>query len=349
MGIRRVIAIVIGFLLAAGGGATAVSAKPAPGPVTVAVIDTGINPNHPEFDYRGAASTNDQLVGWWDFSEDAEGHIPNPGQTWDPMFPIPYDTHGHGTATASMAVGLNKSGEKAPSAFPGGKLAMAKVGSGTSGADITGDLAEAVTWATETIGADVISMSIGATLPDFSPSATHRAIAEARAAGVLVVVSNGNGFLNAGIPGDPGTLKGFGDSPSVLSVGASGADGVRATSDPEVVANWSPTAAAHTGGYRKVTGTSFSAPFVAGFAARLLHEARMADRPLEPAELEALVKHVARDTALPPNYEGHGVIDLDLLKGAITHARAGTSPAGNPVNNAYDEFVRGTVTDLLKS
>lgn len=347
MRLRRSVCFLLGLCLAGSALAAAAPAKPGRTPVTVAVIDTGIDPNHPEFDYRGATSTDDQLVGWWDFSADAENHEPAPGQTWDPMVPIPYDPHGHGTATASMVAGRNVNARKSASAFPGARLAMAKVGSGETGARITGDLSAAIAWAVETIGADVISMSIGAGFPLLSDSDLHDAIAEARANGVLVVVSNGNGFLNAGVPGEPGVVKGYGDSPSAFSIGAAGTGGLQATTDPEVVAEWSPIAATPGGGYRKITGTSFSAPFVAGFAARLLQEARATGRDLAPEALENLVKHSARDTAAPPNLEGYGVIDLDLLPAAMAHARAGTSPAANPVNDAYNKLIRGTVTEAF--
>jgi serine protease AprX len=334
--------------MAGGVFASAAPARPGPNPVTVAVIDTGIDPSHPEFDYRGATNRDDQLVGWWDFSADAENHEPAQGQTWDPMVPIPYDTHGHGTATASMVAGRNVNSRKSPSAFPGARLAIAKVGSGESGSQITGDLGAAIEWAVDTIGADVISMSIGSSVPFFASANLHDAIAAAREEGVLVVVSNGNGYLNAGIPGEPGLIKGYGDSPAALAVGAAGTGGLQATTDPEVVAEWSPIAATPGGGYRKITGTSFSAPFVAGFAARLVQEARSHGRELGADDLEDLVKFVARDTAAPPNLEGYGVIDLSLLPGALGHARSGTAPAANPVNDAYNKAVRNTVTKATR-
>lgn len=312
--------------------------------VVVAVIDTGIAPTHPEFDYRGPDNNDDQLVGWWDFSDDAGRHLPGPAELWDPEVRDPYDPHGHGTATASMAVGFNRAVEKSPSAFPGGKLAVAKVGSGPKGDRITGDLAAAIEWATDTVGADVISMSIGAGFVLLADESIYRAMEYARDAGVLVVVSNGNGFLNAGIPGEPGTLKGFGNSPHVLSVGAAGSSGLIVTTDPEVVANFTPVAAHRDGAYSKATGTSFSAPFVAGFGARLLHEARLNGQRPDPAALERLLKYSARDTAMPPNVEGFGVLDLEGLPAAIRHAQAGTAPAPNIVNDAYSTLVRDGIS-----
>ena len=346
MRLRRLALIADSALVAATGAAALAPASVAsPDPVVVAVIDTGLAADHPEFDYRGPDSNDDQIVAWWDFSDDAEGHPPNAGDLWDPFVREPFDPHGHGTATASMAVGANRSDAKAPSAFPGGKLAVAKVGSGPK-ATITGDVAAAIEWATDTVGADVISMSLGAGFVLFGDEGTYDAIAYARNSGVLVVVSNGNGFLNAGVPGEPGTLKGYGNSNHVLSVGAADANGLLVTTDPEVVADYTPTAADNDGGYVKTAGTSFGAPFVAGLGARLLYEARQAGRDPEPAELENLLKFSARDTDMPPNVEGYGVLDAGSIGAAVAHARAGTAPEPDPVNHAYVSLVRDGVTGL---
>lgn len=345
---RRLVAVgVSGLLCAAVLAGFAPARASTADPVVVAVIDTGLAAGHPEFDYRGPDSNDDQLVAWWDFSDDAEGHLPNPGDLWDPFVREPFDPHGHGTATASMAVGLNRAEEKAPSAFPGGKLAVAKVGSGAK-ADITGDIPAAFEWAVDTVGADVISMSIGAGFALLGDEALYDAIAYARSSGVFVVVSNGNGFLNAGIPGEPGMLKGYGDSNHVLSVGAADTNGLMVTTDPEVVADYRPMAADNDGGYLKTTGTSFGAPFVAGFGARLISEARAAGRDLEPSEVEDLLKFSARDTAYPPNIEGYGVLDIDRVPSAVAHARRGTAPEPDPVNHAYSTLVRDGVTGLQR-
>lgn len=345
---RRLIAVVLSGLLSA---TVLVGLAPAraadPDPVVVAVIDTGLAAGHAEFDYRGADNNDDQIVAWWDFSNDAEGHLPNAGDLWDPVVREPFDPHGHGTATASMAVGLNRDEDKSPSAFPGGKLAVAKVGSGAK-ADITGDISAAFEWAVDTVGADVISMSIGAGFVLLGSEGYYDSIAYARESGVLVVVSNGNGFLNSGVPGEPGTVKGYGNSPHVLSVGAADADGLIVTTDPEVVADFSPVAADNDGGYARATGTSFGAPFVAGLGARLISEARAAGRELEPADAERLLKFSARDTAYPPNVEGYGVLDIDSVRPAVEHARAGTAPQPDPVNDAYSTLVRDGITGLQR-
>src|SRR5687767_1389310 len=99
--------------------AAPVAAAPAPVKTPViAMIDTGINPFHQEFDYRGPDATDDQIVAWWDFGTDAE-HLPAPGQVWDNVRTTPFDPNGHGSSTASVAAGLNRSPDKTPSFAPG--------------------------------------------------------------------------------------------------------------------------------------------------------------------------------------------------------------------------------------
>jgi len=316
--------------------------------VTVTVIDTGVRATHQEFGYGGPSDTTDQFVGWWDFSTDSGSHLPAAGQTWDTTFADPYDPHGHGTATASAAVGLNAvpAPTKTQSFAPGAKLAIAKVGN--AAATIT-NLPAAIKWARETIQSDIISISIGQIVPAPALSAVYGQIEAARQAGILVVIANGNGWANAGVPGEPGFATGYGNSPYALGVGAAGAavDSVRVTTDPEVVAAFGQQVAAHTCDtcYVSKAGTSFSAPRVAGFAAHL-KQTGLANGQTPTADyLETLVKYSARDTTLPPTFEGYGVIDGTQLAGAEAHAAAGTLPTrpSPDLDALYVETVQGTL------
>jgi subtilisin family serine protease len=163
---------------------------------------------------------------------------------------------------------------------------------------------------------------------------------------VLVTVANGNGTANAGlVPGD-GASSFYASSQDVLAVGASGVDGATVSYQPEVAAQFTVTGPTHdsTDQYVTESGTSFSSPLTAGFAARLIAEARAAGRDLKAPELETLIKYSARDTELPPTWEGYGVIDEQQLAGAIAHARAGTLPErpDPDVSGTYVERVSGS-------
>ena len=302
--------------------------------VTVAVIDSGINPAHQEF-------APGQLVGYWDFTKPAR---PKAGEKFDPKNP-PADDNGHGTHVAAMAVGRNVVPAKTPSFAPGFRFAMADVVAGSS---VSGDIAAAIRWAVDTIKADVINISIGSVVP--IPGAPllieeYVALQEARAAGVLVVVANGNGTGNLGlVPGD-GASSFYASSQDVLAVGAAGISGATVSYQPEVAAQYSVTGPNHetTDKYENTGGTSFSSPLTVGFAARLVAEARAAGRTLKAPALETLVKYAARDTEQPPVWEGYGVVDGAQLAGALGHARAGTLPArpSPDVSGTYVERVAG--------
>lgn len=353
------------------------AADPAPSDdVTIAVIDTGARASHQEFDYSPTPdghddtasdpNPDDQIVAWWDFTaEDPDGGqfadgpiLPEHGDVWYPRVADPFDGHGHGTATASLAAGGNADPIKDRSFAPGYELAIAKVGdaSGT----VTGDITEALRWATETVDADVVNMSIGAAVP--IPETLlrfHEYARFAREHGTFVVVSNGNGFGGAAlVPGDPGWAKPYGNSTNTFAVGASGhvnpigiQTGYQATTDPEVTAKFTQVSAAAVADpdgnpcddcYAPISGTSFSSPLVAGMAARLLEEAASVGDPLSLEALETLLEHSARDTQAPPNDEGYGRLDYHQMADvAIPHAQAGTDPGPNTdLNRTYVENVR---------
>lgn len=298
----------------------------------IAVIDTGVRVTHEEFDYRGPRSKHDQVVAWWDFTTDKKRRIvePRPGQTWDPQVAEPYDdyTTGHGTGVAAMAVGLNRTRAKSRSAAPGYRLAIAKVldAAGTG----TAELPAAIRWAARTVHASVINISIGTITP--FPAALDvdvlDAIDAATRAGVLVVLGNGNGWANAGVPGEPGWATGYGESTSAFAIGAADTQGLTFSTDPEVTANSAVHTATNsaTGAYIDVTGTSFASPFVAGFAARLIEASRAAGRDASPDRIRRLIEYSALDTVRPPQSEGYGEITLAALPAALAHARAGTTP-----------------------
>ena len=337
------------------------TAKPAAKVPVVTLIDTGVNPRHQEFDYRGRSSTTDQFVGWWDFSAEKKGKnvLPAPGQAWDTQVTDPYDKVGHGTLTAGMAGGRNASSTKTPSAFPGVKLAIAKVsyyaGSATdveSAIDLD-MLAPAVRWAVDTVHTDVVSISIGSSVP--LPSSLNAelfdALHYARQHGVLVVVSNGNGWGDLGVlPGDPGWASNFGASPDALSVGAAGSAGLINSTDPEVTAVYSIVGPSNTDnkGYVSNGGTSFGTPYVAGFAAAVLYASRQGGHPLGVDALEQFVKDASSDTVYPPQVEGYGTLNQDLLPGALANARAGKLPTRpSPDYSAlYVDGVVGTLRTL---
>jgi hypothetical protein len=323
--------------------ASAQSTDPTQG-VRVCLVDSGVNAKHQEF---GA----DQLVGYWDFTDDSA----RTAGAFDPKHQ-PADDNGHGTLTSSMAVGLNKSPQKTPSFAPGFRFAMADVVTGDG--SVSGDIPAGIRWCVDTITADVINISIGTIVPNPVLSRTvwaadYAALKYAREKGVLVTVANGNGTGNAVlVPGD-GASSNYGSSVDVLAVGAEGVDGALVSYQPEVAAQYSINGPDNEGTDKYVdsAGTSFSSPLTAGFAARLIAEARSAGKTLKAEGVEALVKSAARDTEMPPIWEGYGVVDADQLQAALAAARAGTTVTrpDPDVSGMYVEDVAGTERKLNDS
>ncbi|MFI7104506.1 S8 family peptidase [Streptomyces sp. NPDC050161] len=220
----------------------------------VAVLDTGVDAEHPDLKGRITGSKN--------FTDDASTD----------------DVQGHGTHTASTVGGSGAaSGGRKKGVAPGTGLLIGKVlddtGSGSTSWIISG-----MQWAVDQ-HADVVSMSLG------SPEATDctdpmgQAAQEfAKNTKTLFVVAAGN----AG-PAEP-SVSSPGCAPGVLTVGAVDRDESTApfssrgpvltthTLKPEIAAPGVGISAASAGGrgalaYRAMSGTSMATPHVAGAAA----------------------------------------------------------------------------------
>ncbi|MGZ8695132.1 MAG: S8 family serine peptidase, partial [Gaiellaceae bacterium] len=179
--------------------------KPALGSVRVAVIDSGIDGNHPEFEGR---------------IEDAQSFVPDsPNARKDPI--------GHGTFVAGLiAAELNNSTGIAGIGFPA-RLLVAKVvrSDGTISPEAE---ARAIRWAVER-GARVINLSLAAFRNPLDPSADQYSPLEEDAIdwairqGVVVVAAVGNG---EGAPKLPWRYASYPAAlPHVIGVGAAAQDG----------------------------------------------------------------------------------------------------------------------------
>jgi hypothetical protein len=104
--------------------------------------------------------------------------------------------------------------------------------------------------------------------------------------------------------------------------------------------------------YKDRDGTSFAAPFVAGFAARLIQSARAHGRDASPAHIETPIEYSAVDAVRPSQSETHGDVELPQLPAALVRAANGALPrrplasAGDPRHDAClsPRAARGTAT-----
>jgi hypothetical protein len=330
-----------------------------PNNVTITVIDTGITASSPEFNYdETQTGPNGQLVGWWDFSATTSHPACGATPTIWCSTKAPYDpdtaSGSHGTGTTGMAAGNNVSPAKTPSACPGCRLAVAKVDNEDSDT-LDGSLADAIHWGVDVVHTDVINISIGARVPIPEPIVhdVYAAVRYARERGVLVTFANGNGWADAGIPGQPGGFMNYGNSVDALSVGAAGLDGYLVTTDPEVTATYTVVTSAspqadtdgNPDGYHQISGTSFSSPFLAGVAAHLISAGRLCGAPdLSPGYVEQLLKDTAADDiTIPPSNEGYGEVDLATMDTALgVLCNGATRPTPAPETKLYTDHVSGT-------
>ncbi|MBI2060974.1 MAG: PKD domain-containing protein [Nitrospirae bacterium] len=206
--------------------------------IAVAILDTGVQSTHPEFQGRMLKGKN--FVTGGDHTEDGHGH----------------GTHVAGTAAAK---GHNALG------MAGGcwdcKILPVKVLGDTGSGSYIGIL-NGITYAADA-GARVINMSLGGGRSDDVYNAFVKVIDDARNKGAVVIVAAGN---NAG----DASLKVPAAVPSAVTVAATGPDDTRAyfSNYGSVVDLAAPGvniwATVPTNGYRYMSGTSMATPMVSG-------------------------------------------------------------------------------------
>lgn len=263
---------------------------------TIAIIDTGVDGSHPDLKGAVAGGTDVSGIG-------AEN-----GQ--EPLGADP----DHGTMVASVAAGRGHGADHAEGIIgvaPEADILAVSTALGTDEAGVRStdeQIPDAVRWAVDN-GADVINMSVGSPQQSW-PESWDSAFAYAEEKDVLIVAAagnRGNGLVQVGAPA---TI------PSVLTVGGVDQDGQAgwdSSSQGISIAVAGPAeqlvGATPGDGYASWTGTSASAPIVAGTAALIRSE----HPELSADEVAYRITASARDEGEPgkdPLY-GYGVLDVD--------------------------------------
>ncbi len=225
--------------------------------VVIAVIDTGIDANHP--DLKG------KVVGWVDF---VNGR------------PSPYDDNGHGTHVSGIAAGTGAaSNGKYIGVAPKAKLVGVKV-LNSQGSGLLSTILKGVDWVIKNkdkYGIKVINLSLGSNQNGDGTDELSRAVDRAWEEGIVVCIAAGNSGPDKGTVSIPGVAK------KVITVGAVDFNDKIAwfssrgpTTDgrikPEVVAPGVDITApkANSDGYVQMSGTSMATPHVSGVAALLI-------------------------------------------------------------------------------
>ncbi len=264
--------------------------------VTIAVLDSGLDYTHPAF--GGAIGPDARVRGGYDFVNGDE----------DPM-----DDNGHGTHVAGIAAGVDPliAGVAPAAALLIGKV-LDHTGTGRESHILAG-----IDWAVSE-GADIINLSLGgAGHPD---DLLGQAVNAAAAAGVVVVAATGNSgqFQDVGTPAAAAGALGVGSISRAGVVSSFSARGPTLNTfaiKPEIVAPGEQILSARPGGgFQVFSGTSMSAPHVAG-AVALLMEARP---DLRANDVRHLLAASAVSTGNGVFEQGAGLLRVDLaIRGAL--------------------------------
>lgn len=229
--------------------------------VKVAVLDTGIDANHPDF--AGLIDGTASFV---------------PGEAVT-------DVNGHGTHVAGTIVGSGAaSGGDNKGVAPGADLVVGKVLGGAEGYGQDSWVMAGMQWAAET-GADVVNMSLGDSYPtDGSDPMSQTVDALSAQYGTLFVIAAGNaGPESISAPGAAAsalTVAATDKQDQLASFSSTGPLAYSGAMKPDIAAPGVDITAARSqemtdggaGLYRTLSGTSMATPHVVGAAAILAQQ-----------------------------------------------------------------------------
>jgi serine protease len=282
--------------------------------VTVAVIDSGVDLDHPEL-----ASL---LLPGTDMVDLGPSPTPPAGFRFEGDFQgrdnIPQDEVGHGTHVAGTIACLSNNGVGVAGVTWSCRLMPVKVltrivninnPNDVRGTGSAVDIAAGIRWAVDN-GARVLNLSLGGTT---DTQVERDAIAYAVAQGAVVVAAMGNGFQQGNPTSFPAAY------PDVIAVGAISAANTRAAFSQtgphiDVVApGVNVLSTVWDNGYTNMSGTSMASPHVAGLAALILS----CNPNLTAGQVGDIIRQTAqpmRDNPadpVPNNNYGFGCIDAE--------------------------------------
>jgi len=300
--------------------------------VRIAIVDTGIDQEHPDLAGR--------IVATRDFT--GEGVR---------------DANGHGTHCASIAAGSGAASDgKYRGVAPAASLYIAKV-LDTSGNGMMSGVMAGVEWAVDQ-GAQVISLSLGSNGPCDGTDALSEMCDAAVEAGAVLVTAAGNEGPAPYTIGSPGCAR------QVITVGAaSNVDRMASFSSrgptrdgrlkPDVVLPGVEIVAARAAGtrmgtvvddyYTAASGTSMATPHAAGVCALLLQ----AEPGLAPAEVKDRLLRTA--VSIGADVYAQGMGRVDALR-ALHDERSPEVPVPEPPEPSPEPPAQGTgcLTPFLK-
>ncbi len=251
--------------------------------VVVAIIDTGIDPNHVDLN-------NGKVIGWKDLVNNRT---------------TAYDDQGHGTHVASITAGEGEANSQYKGVAPDAALVGVKVldqnGSGSMSTVTAG-----IDWAVQNkdvYGIEIISLSLGTSGSSDGKDSTSVAVNNAVNAGLVVTVAAGNSGPKTKTIGSPGAAEkaitvgsaaDLGEGGFFLSYFSSRGTTADGRIKPDIIApghNITAAKAGTTNSYVSYSGTSMATPFTAGTIALMLD----ANPSLTPTQVQNHLYSTAQD------------------------------------------------------
>jgi thermitase len=286
--------------------------------VTIAILDSGVDPNHPDLASR-------LVPGWNVYNNNADTS----------------DVCGHGTAVAGTAAAAMNNGAGVAGVAGQAKIMPVRIAfkDATTGSCYSyfSTIANAVTYAADH-GARVVNVSY-ASVP--TSAAVQNAAQYLRSKGGLLFVSAGNANRDEGF------------TPTTAMIAVSATDSADNRSSFSSYGNFVSLAAPGSGIYSTVkgslygswSGTSFASPVAAGVAALMMS----ANPALDAAKIESLLFSTATDLGTPGRdiYFGYGRVNaaaaVNAAIGASTPVDT-TAPTVGITSPAASSTVSGAVT-----
>ena len=292
--------------------------------VVVAVIDSGVDPEHPAI--AAAMWTNPGEIAGNSIDDDGNGYVDDVhGWNVADGNGNVFDEYGHGTHVAGIIAAADD-GSDSLGIAPNAEIMAIRV-IGADGGGSIADVMEGVSWAVDH-GADVINLSLGAESDDNDLALLQPAFDAARAAGTTIVAAAGNDGPDDQIIGFPSGLNG------VIAVASTDADDAgdgpvsyyssRHHSVDLAAPGYGVLSTLPGGAHGLESGTSMAAPHVAAVAALLYGQRPTAT----PAAIEALIGGTADRYPLL-DMGGSDAIAEQIGDGVLNAAAATAANAAN--------------------
>lgn len=283
--------------------------------ITVAVIDTGTNPNHP--DLAGSISKSWNV---FDFQETAN------------------DGNGHGSHVTGIITANNNSIGMVGVAPKANIIAIKVLSDDGSGS--TAGVVAGIRYAIQN-KADIISMSLGGPNPD---PGLHAACKEAYDLNIPVICAAGNSG-NRGIISYPARY------PETISIGALNDQNLRAEFSQtgvklDFMAPGVDIFSTYLGGYRVLSGTSMATPWVAGVVALMMAKHRKIGGKTPLNTIEEIREHLQKtaidlNSAGKDSLTGFGLVDVTKALAKIQQSEGdSTMPNFDELTTQFNAWVK---------